>query len=533
MNQFPRRLLQVWQALPGSRRALLAAMVGTLAGVGVLLYSWSARVNYVPLYAGLDPPDSGAITDQLRTKGVQYRLDPGGSAILVPQTQVDQLRLDFAAQGLPQGGNVGFELLNGNAFTATDFVQRLNFQRGLQGELQRTIESLNAVEHARVHIVLPEKSLFVKDQTPPTASVVLKLRPGQRLDAREVRGVAHLVSGAVEGLHEDNVAILDTGGAVLFDGSQLALTGGTGVSGGQLEMQQAVEQSVESGVQQLLDRTLGPGHATVKVSAALNFDRLETTTETFMPGPGPTATPVARSASTVTETYKTNGGAAPGAIPGAVANIPGANQALPAAAGAASAGGTDYSRNESTTNFEVGKTSSKNVQAVGGVKRLSVSLLIDDKVPEAQVAPLQDAVKAAAGLDDKRGDTIAVGRFPFDHSALDEANAAFKAQASRDQLLGYARIALPVLALVIGFVLVRMLLGTVAARGDGYRFLDVPTVSDGRGGTIALPAGQQLRALPPPPDDTRSEMEQRVTSLVSSQPQMVTDVMQAWLKEDT
>jgi flagellar M-ring protein FliF len=536
LSQFPRSLLALWQSLPVARRALLLGMLGSLAGIGVVLYSWSTTVAYVPLYSGLAAADSAGIVEQLRSKNVQFKLETGGSTILVPQSSVDQLRLDFAAQGMPQGGNVGFELMNGNGFTATDFVQRLNFQRGLQGELQRTIESLSAVERARVHIVIPEKSLFLKDQTAPTAAVVLKLKPGQRLDQREVRGVAHLVAGAVEGLKDEQVSILDTSGSVLFDGTQLAAEG-FGASASQLEMQQNYQRSVEQGIQQLLDRTLGPGRASVKVAATLNFDRQETTSEQYTPGTTPNATPIARSSSTTTESYKTNGGAGGGVVPGAAANIPGALTPPQAAGGSGS--GTDYTRSETTANFEVGKVATKNVQALGGVKRMSISLLLDDKVPEDKVGPLQDAVKAAAGMDQQRGDTIAVGRLPFDRTAIDEANAAFAADASQDQLIGYARIALPILALLIGFLLFRMLVRSVTARSDAYRFLELQGANApmlaAAASAGALPAAMPvIRALPAPPqvEEARSEMEDRVGSLIGSQPQIVTDVMQAWLKED-
>jgi flagellar M-ring protein FliF len=177
---------------------------------------------------------------------------------------------------------------------------------------------------------------------------------------------------------------------------------------------------------------------------------------------------------------------------------------------------------------------------MGSVKRMSISLLLDDKVPEDKVGPLQDAVKAAAGIDTERGDTIAVSRFSFDHTALDEANAAFAKEASQDQLIGYARIGLPILAIVIGFLLFRMLVRSVTARSDAYRFLELQAAQGGLalagpGGTMALPAGApQVRQLPPPPsvEEVRNEMEERVGDLVSSQPQIVTDVMQAWLKED-
>ncbi len=532
MTQLPRSLLQTWQALPNGRRVLFAGLAGALVAVGVLLYSWSSTTNYVPLYSGLDDQDSGPIIAELRSQGVPFKLEAGGGTVLVPQAQVDELRVGFASQGMPQGGNVGFELVKSNGFSATDFVQRLNFQRGLQGELARTIESFSAVDRARVHIVLPEKSLFVKDQRPPSASVVLQLRGGQRLAPNEVRGIAHLVAGAVEGLKQEQITIVETDGATLFDGSQLAQDGGFGASGSQLELQRAYEQTLATDAQEMLDRTLGAGRATITVRAVLNFDRLETMTESYTPGVAGTAVP--RSSTAIEETYTTAAGAAgAAAVPGAAANVPGANQAL--AANAAGGGdGTDYKRTETTTNFEVGKTLTKNVQAVGGVKKLSVSLLLDDRVAEAQVQPLEAAVSAAVGLDKERGDAVAVSRFAFDRSQIEEADKAFAAEASRDQLLGYVRMALPVIALVIGFVLLKLLLKSAGSRG-AYRALAVQPAL-GAGGTAAagLPSGAAaLRALPPPPiDEARSEIEERVSELVARQPDMVAEVMQSWLRED-
>ena len=202
---------------------MLVVTGGGLVALALLLYSWSSSTNFVTLYSGLDASDSGRMVDQLRSRGVPFSIEAGGTTITVPQSDVDELRLDFAAQGLPAGGHLGFELFDGNGFTLTDFAQRLNFQRGLQGELARTIETFTAVERARVHIVLPERSLFVADQRPATASVVLQMRPGRALQSGDVAGVAHMVSGAVEGLDKENIVIVDTSGGVLFDGHDLAV----------------------------------------------------------------------------------------------------------------------------------------------------------------------------------------------------------------------------------------------------------------------------------------------------------------------
>jgi flagellar M-ring protein FliF len=518
---------------------MLVVTGGGLVALALLLYSWSSSTNFVTLYSGLDASDSGRIVDQLRSRGVPFSIEAGGTTVSVAQSDVDELRLDFAAQGLPAGGHVGFELFDGNGFALTDFAQRLNFQRGLQGELARTIETFSAVERARVHIVLPERSLFVADQRPATASVVLQMRPGRALGSSEVAGVAHLISGAVEGLDKESIVIVDTSGGVLFDGRDLEEGTGIGASSSQLALQRTYEQAIELGAQQLLDQALGPGKSAVSVRAILNFDRLETETETFTPGIG--GDQVQRSSTTVTETYSTTGDASTGAVPGAVANIPGADTSLPLPAGSSetseSGSGTDYARTESTSNFEVGRTVTRSVQAVGGVERLSVSLLLDDSITEEQATALMEAVSAAAGVDADRGDTIVVSRLPFDRAAVEDAQAAFAAEASTAQILGYVRIALPVLVLAVAFFFFRMLMRSVNAH-SAYRLVEAPQ------GMLAAPDGSmpvalpQVRSggapLPPPPapEDMQSQVEQQVTRLAENSPDAVANVVQSWLREE-
>ena len=275
---------------------------------------------------------------------------------------------------------------------------------------------------------------------------------------------------------------------MLFDGRDLEDGAGIGASSSQLALQQTYEQAIERDAQQLLDRALGLGKSAVSVRAILNFDRLET--ETFTPGIG--GDQVQRSSTAVTETYSTNGDASTGAVPGAVANIPGADTSLPVPAGSAesseSGSGTNYSRSESTSNFEVGRTVTRSVQAVGRVERLSVSLLLDESVTEEQATALMEAVSAAAGVDADRGDTIVFSRLPFDRTAVEDAQAAFAAEASTAQILGYVRIALPVLVLAVAFFF-RMLMRSVNARG-AYRLVEGPQ------GMLAAPDGSMPLALP-------------------------------------
>ena len=541
MEQNARRFALTWQELPPVRKGMLAGTGIALAGLLFLLYTWTSSSSFVPLYSGLEPTDSSAIVDQLRSRGVSYRLEADGTRILVPEAEIDQLRLDFAAQGLPEGGHVGFEIFEANAFTATDFVQRLNFQRGLQGELERTIEAFPQVDGARVHIVMPERTLFREDDEPATASVVLQLRAGRNLTSNEVSGVAHLVSGAVAGLDKNNVTILDSSGTILFDGAT-ADQGGIAFTSTQQALVREFEDQLTHDAQSLLDQSIGPAKSVVTVRATLNFDQVETQTSTY----GEDGVPL--STSTVTETYSTTGETTLGAIPGSVTNVPGANADLP---GGEAQGGTattapsstDYERSESTSNFEVPQTVTMSTEATGDVERLSVSLVIDDAVPAEQASALSDAVAAAVGLDIERGDAIVMSRVPFDRTVVETAAESFAAADGTQTIVTYARIALPVLVLLIAFFFFRMLMKSLSRRGYANELaMDYAALPAGgmtpalaSGGTAAmLPAGTPAPAIeePPSPQEMKSDLERQVTKLAETHPDTVAEVVQSWLRED-
>lgn len=530
-----RQFTTVFGRLSTTRKALLAVLGGGAVALAVLLYSWSTQTAYVTLYSGLDSSDASKITTELTKQNIPYELGAGGASVRVPEAQLDKLRMTFAAEGLPSGGKVGLELFDGNAFSATDFVQRVNYQRGLQGELARTIETFSAVEHARVHLVMPEHSLFVAEQRPATASVILQLRPGRSLTQEQVGGIAHLVTGAIEGLDKQHVNVVDVSGNVLFDGTAMAEAGGAGASSTHLQQTRKYERDVEGEVQSLLNRAVGAGKSAVKVSATLNFDQQETETESYAPNQANQGTP--RSSTQVTETYTTNGSASTGAVPGAVANIPGANTSL-TGAGAENAA-TQYQRSENTSNFEMGKTVQRVKQAPGRVNRLSVSLLLDESIPEGQVADLQSAVSAAVGLSTERGDVIAVSRLAFDKTALEQAQTAFASEGALDTYIGYARIALPVVALVVGFVFFRMLLGAVAKAVPGGPAVATVGAGAGAGARTLTPVpttpeigGRPAVAALPAPEEARSEVEKHVQTLAQGRPEAVAEVVQAWLREE-
>jgi flagellar M-ring protein FliF len=522
---------------------MLAGTGFALVAVLYLLYSWSASTSFVTLYTQLDPNDSGQIVDQLRARGIEFRLEQGGATLRVPESEIDELRIDFASQGLPEGGLVGFEIFEGNAFTATDFVQRLNFQRGLQGELSRTIETFPAVDGARVHIVLPERTLFREDDEPATASVVLQLRPGNSLAAGEVTGIAHLVAGAVAGLDRQYVTILDSNGTILFDGAS-AEQGGLGFTTNQQQLQREYEMALQRDAQRLLDAALGPAKAVVSVRATLNFDQVQSETETFDSGAD---AGIPLSTSTVEEAYTTSGETSAAAVPGAVSNVPGANADLPGGDAAASSdtgatpATTDYQRTETNSNFEVGRTIVQTTTAPGDVERLSVSLLLDESVTEAQGTALQQNVAAAVGLDTARGDQIVMSRLPFDQGQLVAAEQAFEATASSSSIIGYVRLALPVVVLLIAFLFFRMLMGSISRRSyqvTDYDPSQMGALPQGMGAadmSLAMQGVTALRALPEPdpnPEEMKSDLERQVSKLAENHPDTVAEVVQSWLRED-
>ena len=319
----------------------------------------------------------------------------------------------------------------------------------------------------------------------------------------------------------------------------MTANGGIGLGLDRLEMQRNYEQAIDRDVQALLDRSIGAGHSVVQVRATLNFDRVETETEAFAPdteGQG-----VVRSSTAVTESYSTDGGELLGAVPGAVANVPGANTSLPTPVADATDSteggtGTSYVRTESVSNFEIGRTVTRNVQAPGDVERLSVSLLLDESVTAEQATTLSDAVAAAVGIDKSRGDTIVLGQLPFDRSAITAAEAAFASEASQQQLLGYARMGLPVIVLLIAFFFFFRLLMRSVSKRVSYQATEATAGSAlAAGAPIALPAGRRAAAALPQPteqQDTRSEVEQRVTSMAQNQPDAVAQVVQAWLRDE-
>ncbi|MBI3328083.1 MAG: flagellar M-ring protein FliF, partial [Nitrospinae bacterium] len=419
MGELPTQLRAFYGRLSTVQRGmLLGSTLVALAGFAALSL-WSSEAEFRPVFTNLAAEDAAAIMSKLKEDRVPYRILAGGSSIAVPAEQVYESRLRLASEGLPQGGGVGFELFDRATFSMTGFVQRLNYQRALQGELARTINRISGVEQARVHLVIPQKSVFLEEQQKPSASVVVKVRMSAQLAKAQIQGIVHLVASSVEGLQPSEVTVVDSTGRMLAGGDGLSQ-----LSTIQLEYQYGVEREWERKIQGLLERAVGPQKVSARVSATVDFQRVESTHEIFDPNSA-----VVRSEQRGTE--KSSGsGFNPSGPPGVASNVPGAQAATPQLSNS-----TEMQKHSETINYEVNKSVKRVVEPMGKVKRLAVAVLIDGTYkdgayiprPDKEMKGYQMLVKTAMGFDTSRGDQVEVINVPFESAQVLEEERAGQA----------------------------------------------------------------------------------------------------------
>jgi flagellar M-ring protein FliF len=400
-------LIQEW---PLSKKISTATVLLISIVLFAFLIIQARTADQQLLYANLTLSDASSVSEWLKNQKINYTLKNGGRDIWVPADQIYQTRLDLAANGLPSGGDVGFEVFDKQSFALTDYVQKVNYTRALQGELARTITSLAPVESTRVHLALPEKRLFKNQQKSGTASVIVTLVPGKNLDQSQVQGIIHLVAGSVTDLEPGNVKIIDSNGVVLEAQEKPDKDNLLPVD--RLAFQQEVEHRMEIRAQDLLDKTMGKDNAMVRVSATLDFSKVEKTEELF-----DSDEPVIRSEQINTES---SGIEMTGGVPGVESNLQGNELDRNTTA-------TPTNRNSRITNYEISKTISKIINPVGSITALSVSVLVADRIqfdaegkPEAatprsaeELKSIENMVASAIGLVGERGDVINVISMPF------------------------------------------------------------------------------------------------------------------------
>jgi flagellar M-ring protein FliF len=511
----------------GQKLVAAVAVIGVLLG-SVFFVSWATTPTLAPLYSNLGGEDASAIVERLGADGVPYELADGGATIMVPREQVYDLRLRMSGEGLPAGDATGYAILDEQGLTTSEFQQHIEYRRALEGELSRTVAAIDGVETAVVHLAIPRRSVFVTEQDQPTASVLVQTRPGATLSAAQVQAVVHLVASSVEGLAPESVTVADSAGTVLAQPGEDGMVAAAGDVRAQQTL--AYEQRVASEVEEMLARVVGAGKAVVRVSADLDFDRRETTSERYVEEDG--VPPLAET--TRTETYEGTG-AAVGGVLGPE------NEEVPVADGAEST----YESESSTRNNAVGRVQEESRSAPGAVQRLSVAVLLDTQsAGTVDIGEVRELVATAVGLDEERGDEVAVTRMAFDQTAAEEAQEALaqaREQEERAELFALLRTAglvvLVVLGLIVGLRATRRPKAVGLDPAERALLEDLRRRSELPSSNVREiePAGTpSLEAAPttsptalPPRDNVRAE----VRELVEQQPDEVAALLRSWLAD--
>ncbi|HEY4372987.1 MAG TPA: flagellar basal-body MS-ring/collar protein FliF [Burkholderiales bacterium] len=538
-----------WRAMPG--RTKIGAMIGVALSIAMLVaaWMWSQAPDYKVLFTGIPDKDGGAIIASLTQMNVPYKLGEGGGTIMVPAPLVHETRLKLASQGLPKGGTVGFELIDNQKFGATQFQEQVNYQRALEGELAKSIQSLGAVQGARVHLAIPKPTLFMREQQKPTASVLVSLYPGKTLDRSQVAGIMHLVSSSLPDLPVKNVSVVDQNGNLLSpqtDGSPADRLDAT-----QLTYVQQLEQANVKRILDILTPIYGAENVRAQVTADIDFSQSESTSEAFKPNQNP-ADAAVRSQQ-ISESSTPNGSGGPQGVPGALSNQPTPNATAtlnngttnPGAAGAAGAAASANSatRKESVTNYEVDKTVRRTTTPTGALKRLSAAVVINNKkVPPAkpggnptnvplsadEVTQANNLVKEAIGFSKDRGDSINV------------VNAAFTAPTievlpdvpiwKQPEAVGTAKefgryLVLAGIAAFMLFGVFRPIMRQlVPPKAEESEDDEAGTEGQNADGSLALPAPGAQLALPGALD--------RARDLAKKDPRIVANVVRNWVNKD-
>lgn len=493
------------------RLMVVGAALGTVALLAALVFYYSGE-EYGVLFSELKPTDAQAIVEKLKTSNVSYKLSNNGTTVSVPTNRVTELRLQMASAGVLSGGHVGFDVFDKTNFGATDFVQQVNYQRAIEGELARTLEGMEEVESARVHITKARESIYADKEEHAKASVMLRVRQNRELSKERTESVVGLVASAVEGLDPDDISVMDTSGRLLTSANRNGKDD-TGAFNSQLEAKRKLEAETATRVISLLEPISGAGRVRADVAADVDFSQIEQTEEKYNP-----QSQVVRSQQTTQEARNGKGAGTPaGGVTGARANDPATqaqNQAI--------AANTGDTRSATTTNYEIDKIMKHTIGNSGRITRLSVSVLVDSKVvngvsvvrPPEELQKIQDIVSAAVGIDKQRGDQIVVQTMAFDQqpTAPETANLSFL-QKNRELINTIIKYVAPVIiVLLFLFFVIRPAKKALNAAFSSQRLLP----AGAEGARLAL---------------TEGEISQAVDKLSDNHPQTVAEMQAALSKQ--
>ncbi len=505
---FFQKIVLIWQKVSLVQRALLTAVVLTFLIISVFLIQWARKPDMRMLYRDLSPEEAAKITDKISEKNIPYELKSGGTTIYVPKEHVYQLRLDMAKEGLVLGQQSGYKIFDNEKIGISPFVQNVNLKRALQEELAKSIQMINGVDHARVHIVSSDSAygrLFSSESEKTTASVVLRLKPGYKLSASNIAAITNLVSGSVEGLNSENITVVDSQGRLLSSSSDHTITSGAGTIA---DYKERVEQSLAKKVEDMLSSVLGPGRAAVRVSAIIDMNSINTVIESY----DPTAKVASKEEITTKSEIEQNGASTGG--------------------GTATPGSTK--KDETIiTEYEVGKTIKQEVILPGEIKSLSVAAFVDLSVTDAneagsagsadggkmimQLSDVEEIIRNALGL--KQTDLLKVVHVKFHHPAK---------LTIEDKPSNWPRYMAIARHLSLGIMAICALLVLRIFRGAKKKATSQPKSQSAHGGEIQgsiglLPAGENATEA--------FAFRKHITDALQNNPERVRHLFANWIEQ--
>ncbi len=519
------RYQRTFAAFTPGQKVVAVLGTGALILAGVLVFRWVSQPEYSPLFSNLSAKDASAVVDQLDSKGVAYKITNGGSTVMVPKNDVYTTRISLSGQGIPSGADGGYSLLDNQSLSTSQFKEQTDFKRAMEGELAKTVEAMDGVQTAVVHLALPTKQVFADKQDPATASVLIATKAGTTLDPEQVQSIVHLVAASIDGMDPNKVTVADSTGKLL---SADDTVGGAAASS-RNQLVNDYQGQVDSQLQQMLDRVLGPGNATVQTTAVLNFDKavIESKKYTASTPPG-----LALSASNNSEVYV--GGAA-----GAAANgVVGPDGQMGTTTTTGTNGVTPkYTKKQKTSDNAIDTTVEHRETAPGAVQSLHVGVVLDQTAAaSSNPAEIEKLVRATIGISNARGDTVRISTLPFDRTsekaAATELAASTKAAATaqKTDLIRNGAIGLLVL-LALGLAWLRARKRSKARQqATSYVVEQLRTDAARRGEqSLESPASAMLslESARTPDDEIRDEL----AALVERQPEDVATLLRGWLVE--
>ncbi|MCX7822914.1 MAG: flagellar basal-body MS-ring/collar protein FliF [Syntrophobacterales bacterium] len=526
LSEASRRLRELWGKLTLPQRIfIVGSLVAVLGSLAFVLYEIN-KPDYALLYGNIPEQEMASIVEHLKQAKIPYRIEE--SRIFIPREHLYEVRLSLAKAGIPKGGGIGFEIFDEQKLGSTEFVQKVNYQRALQGELARTIAKLEKVEDARVHLSLPEESLFVRDEKPPSAAIVIKVKRAQQLTPLELQGIVHLVSSAVKGLTDEHVTIMSTDGQVLFkkDPTQTSFE----LSELQLRYKQRLEEELQRKIQSMLAPVIGEGGVISRVTLDLDFNHIKISEEMVDPD---SATP--RSQQRIIE--KTQGGASkrPKGNPDVPINVESKLLVSGGSKQEEATTGQSSERQEEIVNYELNKTIRQVTYAPGTIKRLSVAVLVDGPYREErdkktikrifvgrspdELRSIEEMVKKAVGYNDARGDQVSVTNIAFAGEAPPVVPPVERWLAlAKEHYKPFVNI---LLILMVFLFIVRPILKQIGK------------VAAPPGEAKKLPPGEEVAALPPAEEIPKElSPRERAVIIVKEQPEKAVEIIRAWLREE-